>query len=159
MRKINTNDLAEEIWTSPKGKFSGASKAVSEALGRKPNSTDLNERHPFDIEILRVPPGKTPYLYHSHSAQWEFYHVISGAGLVRHDGGQTPILAGDAFIFKPGEPHQIINNSTADLVIYVVADNPIGESCHYPDSGKWLVRSPERRLMRGDDLEYYDGEE
>ena len=159
MRKINTNDLAEEIWTSPKGKFSGASKAVSEALGRKPNSTDLNERHPFDIEILRVPPGKTPYLYHSHSAQWEFYHVILGAGLVRHDGGQTPIVAGDAFIFKPGEPHQIINNGTADLVIYVVADNPIGESCHYPDSGKWLVRSPERRLMRGDDLEYYDGEE
>ena len=159
MRKINTNDLAEEKWTSPKGKFTGASKAVSEALGRKPNSTDLNERHPFDVEILRVPPGKTPYLYHSHSAQWEFYHVISGAGLVRHDGGQTPIVAGDAFIFKPGEPHQIINNSTADLVIYVVADNPIGESCHYPDSGKWLVRSPERRLMRGDDLEYYDGEE
>ena len=144
---------------SPKGKFTGASKAVSEALGRKPNSTDLNERHPFDVEILRVPPGKTPYLYHSHSAQWEFYHVISGAGLVRHKHGQTPIVAGDAFIFKPGEPHQIINNSAADLVIYVVADNPIGESCHYPDSGKWLVRSPERRLMRGDDLEYYDGEE
>jgi uncharacterized cupin superfamily protein len=159
MRKVNTNDLAEEQWTSPKGKFTGASKGISEALGRKPNSTDLNERHPFDVEILRVPPGKTPYLYHSHSAQWEFYHVISGAGLVRHDRGQTPIVAGDAFIFKPGEPHQIINNSTADLIIYVIADNPIGESCHYPDSGKWLVRSPERRLMRGEALEYYDGEE
>jgi uncharacterized cupin superfamily protein len=120
---------------------------------------DLNERHPFDVEILRVPPGQTPYLYHSHSAQWEFYHVISGTGIVRHEGGKTAIVAGDAFIFKPGEAHQIINESAEDLVIYVVADNPIGESCHYPDSGKWLVRSPERRLIRGEDLEYYDGEE
>jgi uncharacterized cupin superfamily protein len=159
MQKVNTNQLREENWSSPKGKFVGASKAVSEALGRKPSSTDLNERHPFDVEILRVPPGQTPYLYHSHSAQWEFYHVISGAGTVRHEGGRTPIVAGDAFIFKPGEPHQIINNSAGDLVIYVVADNPIGESCHYPDSGKWLVRSPDKRLMRGEDLEYYDGEE
>jgi uncharacterized cupin superfamily protein len=28
---------------------------------------------------LRSPPGKAPYSYHSHSAQWEFYHVISGS--------------------------------------------------------------------------------
>lgn len=41
-------------------KFFGAGKEVSEALGRKPQSTDLNERHPFDVEIVRIPPGKAP---------------------------------------------------------------------------------------------------
>src|SRR5207302_4767611 len=97
MKKINTNELAEETWSSPKGKFVGAGKEVSEALGRKPQSTDLNERHPFDVEILRIPPGKAPYSYHSHSAQWEFYHVISGSGVVRHKDGTTAIEAGDAF--------------------------------------------------------------
>src|SRR6266513_6536878 len=116
--KINSNQLAEESWTSLQGKFAGASKSVSEALGRKPQSTDLNERHPFDVEILRIPAGKIPYPYHSHTAQWEFYHVISGQGLVRHAEGKTPIEAGDAFIFKPGEPHQLINNSADDLVLY-----------------------------------------
>ena len=159
MQKINTNELAEEPWTSPKGKFAGAGKEISEALGRKPRSTDLMERHPFDVEIIRIEPGKAPYPFHLHSAQWEFYHVISGKGLVRHAEGKTPIEAGDAFIFKPGEPHQLINDSTEDLVLYVVADNPIGESCHYPDSQKWLVRSPERRLIRSEPLDYYDGEE
>src|SRR5216684_1586920 len=104
MHKINTNTLAELSWASPKQKFSGAGKQVSEALGRKPDSTDFNERHPFDVEILRVPPGKTPYPFHSHSAQWEFYHVISGKGVARHKEGSTPIEPGDAFIFKPGEP-------------------------------------------------------
>jgi uncharacterized cupin superfamily protein len=159
MRKINTNTLAEMSWTSPKGKFAGAGKEVSEALGRKPLSTDLKERHPFDVEICRIPPGKSPYPYHSHSAQWEFYHVISGCGTVRHQDGTTGIEPGDAFIFQPGEPHQLINDSAEDLVLYVVADNPIGDSCHYPDSGKWLVRSPERRFIRSEALEYYDREE
>jgi uncharacterized cupin superfamily protein len=159
VKKINTRDIPEDSWTSPKGKFAGFGKSVSIALGRKESSTNLQDRHPFDLEILRIAPGQTPYVYHSHSAQWELYHVISGKGIVRHDDGTTPIEAGDAFIFKPHEPHQATNNGSEDLVIYVIADNPIGESGYYPDSKKWLVRSPERRLMRSDPLEYFDGEE
>jgi uncharacterized cupin superfamily protein len=159
MRKVNTNSMPEEVWSSPKGKYSSAGKEVSEALGRKPVSTDIRERHPFDVEICRIPAGKTACPYHSHSAQWEFYHVISGQGLVRHGEGTTAIEPGDAFIFEPGQPHQIINESSEDLLLYIVADNPIGESCYYPDSQKWLVRSPERRLIRSEALDYCLDEE
>ena len=159
MYKINLKDIAEDCYSSPNGKFGGVSKEISIALGRKPRSTDLNERHPFDVEISRIPPGKTACPYHSHSAQWEFYHVISGSGMVRHEDGTTEIDAGDSFIFGPGQPHQLTNNGPQDLTILIVADNPIGESCYYPDSNKWLVRSPESRLMRSDPLDYYDGEE
>src|SRR5438093_12141541 len=104
MRKVNTAKMAELTWSSPKGKFVGAGKEISEELGRKPKSTDLNERHPSDVEILRIPPGKAPYSYHSHSAQWEFDHAISGTGVVRHKDGTTAIEAGDALIFSPGDP-------------------------------------------------------
>lgn len=159
MRKVNVRNIAEDSWSSPKGKFEGAGRGISEALGRKPSSTDLMERHPFDVEILRISPGKTPYPYHSHSAQWEFYHVISGKGIVRHKDGTTAIEAGDAFIFEPGQPHQLTNDGSENLVVYVVADNPIGESWYYPDSKKWGVRSPERRLIRSEALDHYDGEE
>ena len=159
MKKINSNELAEETWSSPKGKFAGAGKEISEALGRVPSSTDLMDRHPFDVEIVRIAPGKRPYPFHLHSLQWEFYHVISGTGAVRHNEGTTPIGPGDAFLFKPNEPHQLINDSAQDLILYVVADNPMGESLYYPDSRKWAVRSPERRVFRGEPLDYYDGEE
>ena len=159
MNKINTAQIPEITWSSPQGKFGGAGKEISEELGRDPDSTDLNKRHPFDVEICRIPPGKSPYPYHSHSAQWEFYHVISGSGVVRHQEGTTVIEAGDAFIFKPGEPHQITNDGSEDLVLYVVADNPLGECYHYPDSNKWSVPIPKRTLVRSDALAYYDGEE
>ena len=145
--------------SSPNGTYAVSGLELSEELGRVPTSTDLNERHPFDVEIARVPAGKKLCPYHSHSAQWEFYHVIAGTGTVRHDDGTTSIEPGDAFIFRPGEAHQIINDGSEDLVYYCIADNPIGESCYYPDSGKWLVRSPERRLIRSEPLDYFDGEE
>jgi uncharacterized cupin superfamily protein len=161
MKKINVSKLKEYSWASPKGKFAGAGKDLSEALGWDPQG-DAKGRHPFAVEILHLAPGQTPYPYHSHAAQWEFYHVISGRGLARDETGRTPIIEGDVFIYGPGEPHQIINDSPDDLVIYVIADNPIGESCYYPDSNKWLVRSPERKLLRATDgqtLDYYEGEE
>src|SRR5579871_641369 len=153
MHKVNTNKITEDTWSSPKGKYAGGGKEVSEELGRKPRSTDLNERHPFDVEICRIPPGKSAYPYHAHSAQWEFYHVISGTGYVRHDGGTAPVVAADACLFKPGEAHQFFNDGAVDLVIYVVADNPIGEAWYYPDSNKWGVPIPERRALRSEPLD------
>ncbi len=159
MQKVNMRDVPEESWESPKGKYFGAGKGISEALGRDPRSTDLMLRHPFDVELMRVPPGKVPYPYHSHSAQWEFYIVVSGAGKIRHQDGTDKIEAGDAFLFEPGRPHQIINDGEDDLLVYIIADNPVGESCHYPDSDKHVVRSPQRKLIRSNALDYYDGEE
>jgi uncharacterized cupin superfamily protein len=159
MKKVNTRDIPETTWASPKGKFACLDKEISIQLGREPKSTDLAKRQPFDVEICRIPPGKSPCPFHSHSAQWEFYHVISGTGIVRDKDGKTQVEPGDAFIFEPGSPHQILNESSEDLVLYIVADNPIGESCHYPDSGKWGVRYPEYSLIRSAPLDYLDGEE
>src|SRR5216110_3284821 len=102
--------MAELTWSSPKGKFAGAGKEISEALGRKPRSTDLMERHPFDVEIIRIVPGKAPYPYLLHRQQWEFYHVRAGPGRVRHEEGTTPIGPGDAFLFRPNQPPRLITD-------------------------------------------------
>lgn len=159
MRKVNVNDVEELSWRSPKGTFEGYGKQISEALGRDPNSTDYLVRHPFDLELMRIPPGKRPYPYHAHSNQWEFYVVVSGRGLSRDDDGTTRIEPGDAFLYKPGEAHQFINDGDEDLVVYVIADNPFNDHAYYPDSQKWSVKIPQRRRIRGDDLDYFDGEE
>lgn len=159
MRKVNTNALEEEAWASPKGKFGGFGKQVSEALGRDANSADYYLRHPFDIEISRLAPGQVAFPYHSHSSQWEFYHVVSGSGTVRDEDGVHRIEAGDAFLFQPNEPHQLANDGTADLIFYTIADNPFNDTAYYPDSKKWSVKIPERRIVRSEALDYFDGEE
>jgi uncharacterized cupin superfamily protein len=155
MLKINTNQLPEEESGSPGGKYGASGKDVSIALGRENDSTDVMKRHPFDVEISRIPPGKTNTLFHSHSAQWEFYHVIEGKGKVRDAEGITPIETGDAFIFKPNEPHQVINDSDGDLILYVIADNPFSESLYLPDENRWFVRSPKFSKVRFDSDQIY----
>jgi uncharacterized cupin superfamily protein len=114
------------------------------------------------LEWNRVPPGKCNFPYHAHSAEWELYLVVSGKGTVRHKDGRTEVVAGDAFIFGPDEAHQIINSSEEDLTYYVIADNPIGGSSYYPDSGKWKVNkssAADRIVIRGQETDYFDGEE
>jgi uncharacterized cupin superfamily protein len=159
MRIVNSNRLDWASQSSPNGTFARGGKKLSEALGRDRRSLDLDRRHPFDVEITKVPPGVASSPFHSHSAQWEFFHVISGQGVVRHAEGTLAIEAGDAFLFKPNEPHQLINDGADDLVVYVIADNPVGETCYYPDSNKWAVKSPAYRLMQSEPLDDYDGEE
>ena len=162
MQKVNISEIKEEAWQSPGGKYAVSFKGISEALGREPPSLDLSKRHPFDLEWNRVPPGKSNFPYHAHSAQWELYLIVSGEGKVRDKDGTTEVVAGDAFIFGPDQPHQLINSGKEDLVYYVIADNPIGESSYYPDSDKWKVNKSsamDRLLIKGRETDYFDGEE
>lgn len=161
MRKVNVGELRETERRSPQGKYQRFVKEISVALGREDKSHDLDKRHPFDVAIARVPAGKSYCPYHVESAQWEFYLVISGRGLVRDANGTTEVGAGDAFLFKPGEGHQLTAAAEQDFVYYVIADNPIGDTCYYPDSGKWFVRKQgnELQVVKGSNADYYDGEE
>jgi uncharacterized cupin superfamily protein len=161
MRKVNPSDIEEQERHSPKGKFGVFYKDISVALGRDPKSYDLLKRHPFDLTLARIPKGKSRCPYHSHSAEFELYLVVSGQGRVRHNEGCTDVIAGDAFIFLPGEPHSLANSGDEDFVYYVIADNPISDSCFYPDSGKFAVSKEGMNylILKGDEADYNDGEE
>ena len=160
MRKSNISEIAEEKSGSPSGKFCTIDKPLNAAIGGDSRSMDLTKRWPFDVELSRVPAGAANYPYHSHSTQWEFYIIVFGSATVRHKGGMTEAKAGDFFMFGPGEPHQIINNSTSDVTYYCVADNPMADHAYYPDSDKWLVRVPEQRsIIKGQRVDYYEGED
>ena len=166
MRKVNLKDIPEQERKSPKGKFHKFVKDISVALGREPESLDLSKRHPFDLALVRIPNGKTYCPYHAHAAESELYLVVSGRGNIRDKEGITEVGPGDAFLFQPGEAHQVANTGSEDFVYYVIADNPrsgsaTGDSCYYPDSGKWAVvkEGSEEVMVKGTDTDYFDGEE
>ena len=166
MRKVNVNSIAEDERKSPQGKFHKFVKDISIALGREKDSLDLAKRHPFDLAQVRIPKGKSYCPYHGHSAESELYLVVSGRGKIRDHHGTTEVSAGDSFFFAPGEAHQLSATVDEDLVYYVIADNPrsggaTGDSCYYPDSGKWAVINDrlEEVVVKGTETDYFDGEE
>ncbi len=166
MRKVHLKDVAEKEKQSRKGKFHRFMKNISIALGREPESLDLAKRHPFDLALVRIPKGKLLCPYHAHSAESELYLVVSGRGSIRDKDGITEVESGDAFFFQPGEAHQLTNAGDEDFVYYVIADNPrsggaTGDSCYYPDSGKWAVvkEGAEEVMVKGNETDYFEGEE
>ena len=160
MRKINLSEIKEEERKSPTGKFHAHFQQVSVALGREPGSTDRSKQHPFDLSLYRIPSGASRCPYHAHSAESELYLILSGRGLVRDRHGLTEVSAGDAFFFPPGEPHELRNPGPEDLSYYVIADNPVGECCYYPDSDKWSVNDGlQDKIIAGSVVDYYAGEE
>jgi uncharacterized cupin superfamily protein len=166
VRKVNLKDIPEQERKSPKGKFGRRMKNISVALGREPESLDLSKRHPFDLTLVRIPKGKTLCPYHAHAAESELYLVVSGRGSVRDKDGFTEVGPGDAFLFQPGEAHQLSNAGDQDFVYYVIADNQrrvgtTGDSCYYPDSSKWAVTKDAREevVVKGTEADYFDGEE
>jgi uncharacterized cupin superfamily protein len=161
MPKINIHEMEWVQWPSSKsGKFAQSSKLISETLGHVRDSDSKRETHPFDLELCKVPPGCSPCPYHAHSAQFELYLVVSGRGKIRGVEGWSDFIEGDVVVFPPGAPHQILNDGKEDLIFYIIADNPVGESCHYPDSDKWgLPRNLNGTILKGTAVDYFEGED
>jgi uncharacterized cupin superfamily protein len=85
---------------------------------------------------------------------------VSGVGTVRDKEGETEVRADDVFLYPPNEAHELLNRGSEDFVYYVIADNPVGGSCAYPDSGKWAVRTgATARIYRVEEADYFEGEE
>ena len=161
MHKVNVNEIEWQERESPKGKFGRKSKNVSVALGRDSESLDLARRWPFDLALVSIPKGKMLCPYHSHSAESEMYLVVSGRGKIRDKNGWTEVGPNDAFFFGPGEAHQLANAGDEDFVYYVIADNPRGDMCHYPDSGKFAVwkENGDEVIVTATEADYFEGEE
>ena len=160
MKKVRIADVPAEPFASPKEKFACVSQNISIALGRVKHSDSQRESHPFDLELCRIPKGTSMCPYHLHTAQTEFYHVVSGRGTVRDESGLTPVETGDAFLFKPGEAHQLFGGDDEDLVVYIIADNPVGDACFYPDSRKFNFPFGDKfQCFVAQDATYFDGEE
>lgn len=158
VKQINESDVPWLEQRSPKGRFHLFRRHLSLALGAPRDAGVAGGGHPFDIEMVKLPPGATNFPFHSHSAQWEVYMVRQGSAEVRAGEVTSTVRAGDVFVCPPGEAHQIKNTGAEDLVYYVIADNPPSEVGHYPDSNKWFMK-PARRCFTLQDAEYYSGEE
>lgn len=114
--------------------------------------------------LYELPPKKSAYPYHFHTANTEVFYIISGAGVMRTPDGERPVAAGDVIICPPGEggAHRIINTSETEPLRYLDCDTSVSpDVIFYPDSGKLgaIVAGMGSQFYElGSEVEYYRGE-
>ncbi|MEO8739382.1 MAG: cupin domain-containing protein [Casimicrobiaceae bacterium] len=127
-RVVNIDELQLEHFT--KGdKFECRAARVGPLLGAK----DLG--YSYDV----VPSGKRSCPFHSHRGEEEMFFIVKGTGTLRYGNETRRIRAGDFICCPTGGPesaHQIVNDSTAELVYLSVSTMMPADVCEYPDSGK-----------------------
>ncbi len=137
MKKINLDQMPWQERKSPKGRFHIRYRNVAAGFRSAKTGPRFPGQPPFEFAVLRIRPGAANFPFHSHAAEWEFYHIVSGTGVMRTGRKKVAVKSSDCLMCPPGEPHQLINTGREDLVYHVVANNAPADIWHYPDSGKW----------------------
>lgn len=151
---------------TPTSQANGKFVLEHRALGRAVKARQLG------CGMITIPPGKTAWPHHYHSANEESMYVLSGTGTARIGDATVAIRAGDYLAFPAGKAtaHQTTNTGTEPLVYLCFSTMITTEVVGYPDSGKigvsnWqfgddgMPKSNLRALFREkDQVDYWDGE-
>jgi mannose-6-phosphate isomerase-like protein (cupin superfamily) len=78
----------------------------------------------FDLHLNVVKAGDPGGPYHYHSSSENAYIVVAGEGLVRIDGKDYPVGAGDAVFIPPGVPHSMTNVGPTELRLFEIYSPP-----------------------------------
>lgn len=76
----------------------------------------------LELSIIqeRMPPG-TAEKMHFHRVAQQFFFILAGTATFILDGNSFTVPAQHGFHVLPGQHHQILNNTTADLLFTVTS--------------------------------------
>ena len=114
--------------------------------------------------IYEIPPGKSGYPYHYHTANTEVFFIISGSGTIETPEGTKSLAAGDVIVCPPnaGGAHKITNTSETETLTYLDCDTSNSpDVVFYPKSGKIgaIVQGYDNMFFdKCSEVDYYKGE-
>lgn len=121
---------------------------ASRMSGRKKQPLgDLFGLTNFGVNLTRLAPNAISALRHAHSQQDEFIYILEGFPTLQTDEGRMPLSPGMCAGFKAGtgKGHNLINETTEEVVYLEIGDRTPGDEGTYPDddlqallvAGKW----------------------
>ncbi|QRN99843.1 cupin domain-containing protein [Archangium violaceum] len=93
------------------------------------------------VHLLRIPPGKESFVYHSHQLEEEWMYVLSGRGIAEIGDEQHEVGPGDFLGFSaPSVGHHLRNPFSEELVYLSGGERREMEVADFPRHGKRMVR-------------------
>lgn len=93
------------------------------------------------VSLLRVPPRRESFVFHSHANEEEFVYVLQGRGVAEIGDESFEVGPGDFIGFPAGGPAHLMKNPFGEDLIYLSGgENLEVEVGDFPRLGKRLVR-------------------
>jgi len=115
------------------------SKMIGTQLGKMTGLTRIG------VNLVKIPPGKESFLYHSHQREEEWIYILEGKGKADIDGKEYEVNPGDFMGFPtPGVAHHLRNPYENNLVYLVGGENLDVEIADFPGLEKRMIRYPSK---------------
>lgn len=104
---------------------------------------DLFGLRNFGVNLTHLAPGAVSALRHAHSRQDEFIFILQGQPTLLTDAGPTLLAPGmcAGFSAGSGNGHQLLNETSDEVLYLEVGDRTPGDEVSYPDDDlKALLR-------------------
>jgi len=124
-------------------------------------SNSREDKRKIGIAVKELAPGKQSCPFHFHMIEEEHVIALEGEATLRLGDERYTIKAGDYVGFPAGQRagHCLVNEGDKPFRFLIVGDNSPNEVCVYPDSGKVMISSFDRKIVRdAESLDYWDGE-
>ncbi|HJZ84361.1 MAG TPA: cupin domain-containing protein [Polyangia bacterium] len=100
------------------------------------------------VSIVRIPPGKESFVYHSHRFEEEWLYILAGRGVAEIDGADYEVGPGDFMGFPtPSVAHHLKNPFESELLYLMGGENREFEVADYPHLGRRMVRHGPRVVI------------
>ena len=144
-RISNIDNIPEEYMYDPDFQSKMKTILVGDAIGC--------EKIYVNIDYVR--PGGKSTKYHSHSKQEEFFLIMNGKGILRINGEEIQIKAGDVISKPAGKciAHQFINNNSEMLQILDVGTREKDDVVTYPDENILFIKNKKLVFNINDNIE------
>lgn len=116
-------------------------RAISTSEGNK-SLSEVAGLQRLGVHLVRIPPGKESFAYHSHHTEEEFVYVVSGRGVAEINDREVEVGPGDFLGFRtPGCAHHFKNPFSEDLVCLMGGERREIEVAEFPRLGMRLIRT------------------
>lgn len=87
------------------------------------------------VNLTTLEPGKESSMRHWHTQEDEFIYVVSGEVVLRTNGGEQVLSAGQCAGFKAGvaDGHQLFNRTSTTAVYLAISNRDGSDAAYYPD--------------------------
>jgi len=113
------------------------------------------------FNVRKLDPGKYSFPYHFHRNSEELFIIFEGSATLRTIEGLQIVTKGDIVFFEKGpeSAHQLFNHTDRPCIYFDLRTNNGFDVSEMPDSNKLLILPEWTIIEKGDEAEYYKGEE